>query len=678
MRTSVSLCALMAAMAAFGTAHAETQKITSPDSRNSIEVTLDAQGLRYDVSRDGKAVISPSPLALTLQNRPPFGTSIGDGGFKLVGAEVSAGEDDYTLPVGKVKTVKAPYSETVLTLQADKGDVRTLQIVARAYNDGVALRYVIPKQDGVGRLSIQDEGTAFNFAGDYDCWGLNQGRFENSFEGEYDKVKASQIRNFNLFQAPLVCKTGAGETAFAIAESDMKDYPGAYYMGRGDGGNGVKVILTPRKDNDPGARFNTSAARIDASNGFSTPWRVVMLADSAGKLIESNLVNSLAPPSVVKDTSWIKPGLTAWDWWNGNQVGLPDQGINTKTYKAYIDFAASLGLGYILIDEGWSVKSSVEPVAGSDVTKPNTDMDMAEIIRYGKSKNVGVWVWVQWQQLDKQMDEALATYETWGIKGVKVDFMNRNDQDIMPFYHHLLGKAAEHHLMVDLHGAFPPAGLMRTYPNYVTQEGVLGAENNKWSHRITAKHNITIAYTRMLAGPMDYTPGGFRHVTPAEFPAKQQFINPYVMTTRGQAVAMYVVYDSPSQMVSDSPLAYKKPDGSWEDGVDFLKIVPTTWDETRFVSGDIGEDVVLARRSGDTWYIGAMTDKARSVTVNLDFLADKGYAARVWQDGDTISTLKTSDSKVAKGQTLTLTLGDNGGAVAVITPEAKPKTKKKK
>lgn len=674
-------CALSFGLLCAAQASAETFTAASPDQRNRIEVTLTDKGLTYAVSRNGKAVITPSSLGLTLQNRPPFGTAIGAGGFTLVDQKTTSGADQFTLPVGKVKAVNARYNQTEFTYRAVSGDVKTLKLIVRAYDDGVALRYVIPKQDGVAAFDLQDEMTAFNFAADYDCWGLNQGRFENSFEGEHDAIKASQMRVFHLFQAPVVCDTG--DAAFAIAESNLKAYPGAYYTALSDASYGVKVVLTPRKDNDPDARFNTRAARIDATGGFETPWRVIMLGDQPGNLIESNLINVLGEPSVVKDTSWIKPGLSAWDWWNGNDFPLPaphnangqKSGMNTATYKAYTDFAAELGLEYILIDEGWSVGSTVEPnLSGADITKPKPEMDMAEIIRYAKSKGVGVWIWLQWQQLDNQMDEALATYEKWGIKGIKVDFLNRNDQEIMDYYQRLLTKTAQHKLMVDLHGAFSPAGLTRTYPHYMTQEGVLGAENNKWSRRITAHHNIMLAYTRGLLGPMDYTPGGFRHATPAEFPAKQSFINPYVMTTRGAALAMYVVYESPFGMVSDSPPAYRKADGAWEDGVDFIKGVPASWDETRFVAGEIGQSVVIARRSGKDWYIGAMTnDQARDVTVPLGFLGDGAYAAKLWQDGATISTLNLSDAKVDKAGSLTLKLAANGGAVVKISPLGKRK-----
>jgi alpha-glucosidase len=671
--TLAALVAMTVATAGTAFAADDVVAVVSPDGSNRAELTVGPQGPQLKVVRKGETIIAPSALGLMVLDGPRT-RPLAPGGYTLGKHQESDGVDDYVQPVGKTSHVVARYRQSEVTLAAQGKEGGGITLVVRAYDDGVAFRYVLPARAEGGKLAIQGEATEFRFAGDYACRGLNQGRFVNSFEGEHDAVKASQLRQFNLFQAPFVCKTP--KNAFAIAESDPQYYPGAWYAGLGDGGYGVQVVLSPRPDNDPDLRSSLAAAIVDLAQPVRTPWRVLMLGDSVGKLTESNLINALATPSKIADTSWIKPGLTAWDWWNGTQWALPapynangqQAGMNTATYLAYADFAADMGLSNILIDEGWSVNSMTEPNPKADVTRPKPSMDMAEIIRHAGDKGVGVWIWLQWKQLDRQMDDALATYERWGIKGIKVDFINRNDQEIMPFYTRLLAKAAEHHLMVDLHGAFPPAGLMRTWPNYVTQEGVLGAENNKWSARITAKHNIALAFTRGLLGPMDYTPGGFRHVTPREFPQKQRFIDPVVMTTRGAALAMYVVYDSPLQMVADSPLAYRKPDGGWADGVDFIRGVPTSWDETRFVSGDFDDHVVLARRKGAVWYVGGMTDKAQKVTIPTGFLGAGRYTARTWEDGATISTLRHASRQVGKGDRLTLTMAANGGGVMVLEP----------
>lgn len=652
---NAKLLALSAALAASSSAWADIVTVKSPDGRNAV--SIDSDKLTWAVSRDGKAIIDASPLALTLDI-----ARIG-AGARLTGHAETSVKDTYEIVVGKARSAPDHYNQSDLAFAA-AGKPLNFNLLVRAYDNGVAFRYAVPEQAGVSAIKVRSEGTQFNFAKDYDCWGANMGRFDTSFEAEYDQTKASKIRNFHNYIAPLVCKTGAGQTTFAIAESDVKDYPGFFLSGRGDAGLGMMVTLPPRYDNDRDLRFRKSvAANVQLKGqGFKTPWRVVMLGDAPGDLAASSLIPTLAAPSQIKDTSWIKPSKTSWDWWNDWAVDVPNAGINTATYKAFVDFSKEMKLDDILIDEGWSIGSDVEPNPLADVTKAKPEMDMPALLSYAKSQGIGVWLWLQWQQLDNQMDAAFAQYEAWGVKGVKVDFMNRNDQEMVDWYHKILEKAAAHHLMVDLHGAYPPTGLNRTWPNYITQEGVLGAENNKWSARITATHNVTLPFTRMILGPMDYTPGGFRNTTPAEFKSRNH--EPMVMTTRGQAVAMYVVYDSPFQMVSDAPAAYKNADGA-----EFIQAVPTSWDETRILAGDIGQYIVSARRKGDTWYIGAMTnEKGRTLKVPLSFLGKGAYSAHTLQDGADANHLKAGDSKVSATQSLTLKLAPSGGAVAIIKP----------
>ncbi len=666
---AASLIALSAALAA--AAQAETITIASPDGRNVV--TLDSDKLTYSVSRDGKAVIAPSSLGLNLD--------IGQigAGAQYTNHTGSSVNTTWNLVAGKTAIAPDHYTQSDLAFTTAKG--LKFDLVVRAYDDGLAFRYVVPEQTGVTNFKVMNEGTQFNFPKDYDCWGANMGRFDSSFEAEYDLVKASKIRNFHNYMAPLVCKTGDGQTTFALAESDVKDYPGFFLSGRGDAGLGVMVTLPPRFDNDRNFRFKRSVSANVHMNGdgFQTPWRVIMLGDAPGSLTASTLIPTLATPSQINDTSWIKPAKTSWDWWNDWALDIPNAGINTATYKAFVDFSKEMKLDDILIDEGWSVNSDIEPRDDANVTKAKPVLDMPELLAYAKSKGVGVWLWVQWQQLDNQMDAALTQYEAWGIKGIKVDFMNRNDQEMVDWYHKVLEKAAAHHIMVDLHGAYPPNGLARTWPNYITQEGVLGAENNKWSARITATHNVTLPFTRMILGPMDYTPGGFRSLAPAHFAKQQRYHAPFVQTTRGQAVAMYVVYDSPFQMVSDSPDAYKNADGSWADGAEFIQNVPTSWDETRVLAGDIGQYIVTARRKGDAWYIGAMTnEEGRTLEVPLSFLGDKIVSADVWQDGSDIDHLKHDNVLVSGAKSLSLVLAPSGGAVAVIHSGITVGSKKKK
>nr|AGU10215.1 Glycoside hydrolase 97 [uncultured organism] len=638
--------------------------VTSPDERNRIDLTITDGKLQFVVARNGKDVLAPSPVGLFTDQGP-----IGGQDVEVLGQDRTSVDTIYRPVMGKASQVPDRYNELILHLTRKKDGLR-FDLHARAYPEGVAFRFVIPQQERVKSLDVYWETTGFYFPADYDCWGANAGIHTNSHEFEFDPIKSSKMRNFHLYDAPLLCGTGKG-TTFALAEADKRDYAGGYLRGRGDGGLGVNISLTTRPDNPQDtAAFKTAVHASLAGEPFVTAWRVVMLADKPGDLIPSNLIALLAQPSKITDTSWIKPGKSAWDWWNGWAVDVPQAGVNTATYQAYVDFAQKMRLDYILIDEGW-YKGSSEGPRPADVTVPVPAMNMPAIVKYAGDRKVGVWVWLQWKQLERQMDDALALYEAWGIKGIKVDFMDRNDQEMVAFYHRLLSKAAEHHLMVDLHGAYPPDGLNRTWPNFVTQEGVLGAEYNKFGTRITATHNVTLPFTRMLLGPMDYTPGGFRAVPASEFARSVRSLRPYVQTTRGQALAMYVVYDSPLVMLADSPDSYITPAGTLGEGADFLRDVPADWDETRFISGEIGQYIAMARRKGDTWYVGAMTNEAkRKISVPLAFLGtgQGSWQARVWQDGESMNSVRTSTKSVSPHSALSLTLAASGGAAVVLRP----------
>lgn len=397
-----------------------------------------------------------------------------------------------------------------------------------------------------------------------------------------------------------------------------------------------------------------------SGGGLRTAWRVVMLGNRPGDMIASHLIGNLNPPAE-GDFSWVKPGKAAWDWWSGPLEGVkPDN----ATYRRFIDFAAESEFPYYLIDAGWSLGAGpcCEARPETDVARAAAGIDMPALVRYAADKGVGLLLWVHWQHLEPRMDEVLDTYARWGIKGVKVDFMDRDDQQMVAFYQRLAAATAQRHLLLDMHGAYVPAGLQRSYPNYITQEGVLGAEWNKMDKRVTPKHNLMLPYTRMLAGPIDYTPGGFRHVTPAKFEVRA--VMPLTQTTRGQALAMYVVYDSPLQMVSDAPEAYRSA-----EGFEFVRRVPTAWDETRFLSGEPGRDIVLARRSGAAWYVGAMTaDEARIARVPLSFLPAGNYRATMWEDGEAPDQVKRSERIVTARDTLALRLSSAGGAAVVLEP----------
>jgi alpha-glucosidase len=588
--------------------------LRSPDGSAQITILLADKGLpRFILRRKGVDLVQPSTFGLDIA-----GVTLGDVVYQ---PRVERSTVDRTMKMlaGRASMVRDHYTALTLYLDPPKGSMAPdIAIEARAYDDAIAFRYRLKAKEGPKQLTIRNEATAFNFANNFDCWALNLGSFTTSQEGEFDPVKAAAIRPMHLLSLPLLCETGTAAGAFSIAEADVEQYPASYLAGNGNGRTGVTVTLTPRADNDPGARLHTIAAQISlADGGFTTPWRVVMLADKAASFTVSTVIHRLGRAPEPGDMSWIKPGKVAWDWWNGFDVAVPNPGVNTDTYAAYTDFAADMGLDGILIDEGWSVGSSTEDNPNADLTRAVPSLDLPAVIARARNKGLDVWLWAQWQQLDRQMEPALAKFAAWGVKGIKVDFMNRSDQAMIDYYHRLLHMAGKYRIMVNLHGSVVPNGLSRTYPHLLTQEAVLGAEANKWSARITAGHNVTIPFTRMSLGPMDYTPGGFRHVSPAEFAKRQSYRAPVVQTSRGQAVAMYIVYDSPLQMVSDGPGAYRTAGKGWEPGAQFIAGVPASWDESRAVEGRIGEYIVVARRKNNAWYIGGMTnEKARTVLID--------------------------------------------------------------
>jgi alpha-glucosidase len=626
-------------------APARSLRLQSPSGRIEAVIDVDAEGRpTYSVAFASEPLIVPSPLGLRLGRGELLSQ-----GFRIARVETSVADRQCTLVAGKTRHARDHYRQLKVELEAGRG----LELTFRAYDDGVAFRYRIPRRDGQTIL-IEDELTGFDFADDYGCWGLDLGKFASSHEGEFRFMRASAIAEHALLDAPLVCQTEAA--AFAIAEANLDGYAGLYLRGRAQAQPGVRLKLSPRPD-DPAI-----AVRGQPGLDVQSSWRVLMIADRPGDLIKSTLISNLNPPPRIRDTGWIKPGKYAWNWWSNGVIAGPEQsGMNDAAMRRYIDFAAETGLQYMMIDAGWYVSTpGDEGGPDADVTRSIPDIHLPALVEYGRRRNIGLLVWVHWRALHARMDRALVLYRRLGLKGIKVDFMDRNDQDMVAFYHRLLAAAARLRLLVDLHGSYPPTGLSRTYPNLLTQEGVMGAEYNKWSARVTATHNVTLPFTRMLLGPMDYTPGGFRNVRPQDFAARGTL--PLVQTTRGQALAMYVVYESPLMSLADSPDAYQG-----QAGLDFLRAVPTTWDETRFIAGDIAEFIVIARRNCADWFVGAMTNEAeRTVTVPLEFLGDGRFAATIYSDGDTPTALTITQKTVGRQDVVELRLAPSGGGAIAI------------
>jgi alpha-glucosidase len=393
----------------------------------------------------------------------------------------------------------------------------------------------------------------------------------------------------------------------------------------------------------------------------SFPWRAFIITPDDAGLVESEMVYKLgAPPSPGADFSWVKPGKVAWDWYNANNLYGVDfrAGLNNDTYKYFIDFASENGIEYVILDEGWYNLGNVLDVADG--------FNIKELCDYAAEKNVGIILWVVWKTFYDQMDEALAQYEKWGVKGIKVDFMQRDDQWMVNYYHEVAARAAEHRMLVDFHGSYKPDGMERTWPNVITREGVKGLENNKWSYDITPEHDLILPFTRMVAGPMDYTPGAMVNKQKRDF--TPVFYRPASQGTRVHQMAMYVVYESPLQMLADSPSNYKRN----QECTTFISGVPVTWDETRVLSAKTGDYILIARRKDDVWYLAAMTDwDARTLVADLSFLRGGDYTWEIFKDGINADHHGEDYKHVtlSSGATdrMELSLAPGGGWVAKIT-----------
>jgi alpha-glucosidase len=403
-----------------------------------------------------------------------------------------------------------------------------------------------------------------------------------------------------------------GVAWMAITEADVRDYAAMYL--ENPSGNWTGHWFESRLS--PGVVDPEIAVLGDLPH--RSPWRVLMVGEGPGTLIESNVLTSLNPEQAIEDTSWIRAGRASWNWWSGSLGPDGKPGLTTETMKYYADFAAESGFEYVLLDAGWS--------GMDDITKMNGRVDVPELVRYAGEKGVKVWIWVHWSALDRQLEEAFALYEKWGVVGVKLDFMSRDDQVMMAFYHRVAEAGARYHIMVDYHGSTKPSGLERTWPNILGYESVLGMEQSKAGARDDPNSHVMLPFTRMLAGPMDYTPGGFENATQAGF--EPRMTRPMVQGTRAHHLAMYAVFEAPFQMVSDSPAAYKD-----QPSFQFIKDTPSTWDETKFVNGFPGEYVTIARRNGQNWFLGSMTNwSPRRVDIPLTFLGDGRYTAEIYAD----------------------------------------------
>jgi len=643
------MCVFVAFIAFAASASAQSSyDLRSPDNRIELRIRT-ADRIHYDVLLNGRALLENCTLSLDVEHKK-LGIAP-----KVVDARQRS-NDQIIHPTIRQKFAQLRDAYDELRLTMDGG----YAISFRAYNEGIAYRFEtsLPQQ----QVKVYAEESNWNFPQNSIVYYPQEDSFFSHNERKYTPQHLSEIIPAYIASLPAVVDVGDGAKV-AIAESDAHDYPGLWL--KGTGGNGLAATFPPyplkeKLERDRDFRVVEAADYIAVTSGTRTfPWRVVGIAEKDGDLITNPMVWLLESPSQVQDTSWIKPGKVSWDWWNANNVYGVDfkAGINTDTYKYYIDFAAKYGLPYIILDEGWYKLGNVLQVV--------PEINMEELTTYARQKNVGIILWVVWKTLDDQLIPALDQYAKWGIKGIKVDFMQRSDQLVMNFYERVSRECAKRKMLVDFHGDQKPASMTRTWPNLINAEGVRGLEWSKWSAEAEPEHNVTLPFTRMFLGPLDYTPGAMRNASKTNFaPIAGQ---PMALGTRCHQLAMYVVYEAPLQMLADSPTNYLREPESME----FLSQVPTEWDDTKVLDARIADYILVARRNGKDWWVGAMSDwTARDLDVDLSFLDDGSFTIDAYQDGVNAdragSDYKKSTSRVTKNDTLKIHLAPGGGWAAHI------------
>jgi len=626
--------------------------VSSPNKDLAFSFALKSRHPGYSISYKNKILIEQSTLGLTFAGNDFFGNDIKTG--KII---ISDGTDDYTLPEGKTSKVYDTYKEAAIPMQETKGKKRLIFLRVRVFNDGVAFRYEVPEQSNWHHYTLTDENTSFNLDGNPTARVAFLENFTTAHEHRYNVLQLKEIKDDTLMDMPALF-TFPGKVYMAITEANLLDYAGMSLTKH----NGILVSqLSPL----PGQFVN----KVKADLPHNSPWRVMMISDRPGALIESNILTDLAEPCKIKDLSWLKPGKATFHWWNGDIS--PDTtwepGENFDFEKYYIDFCARNGIQYHTVigyrQVAWYQNDGIQYAPGphTDVTKPRPGLDIQALSDYARSKGVRLRFWVHWQALYPKIDTAFALYEKWGIEGMMVDFLNRDDQEMVNIQEEILQKAAAHHLEIEFHGAYKPTGLSRTYPNESTREGTLNYENDKWGNLITPDDDINIPFTRGLAGCTDYHLGGFSAMPQSDF--KVQATRPHVLGTRCHMLAMYVVLENHLSMICDYPQAYEG-----QPGFDFLREVPTVWDQTVVPGAAVGEWVCIARRKGTDWFVGAINNsKPRSVTIPLGFLSQGKYHAEIYKDdNDAVNhpnQLIKETKEVSASDKLVLNLPDGGGEV---------------
>lgn len=631
-------------------ASAKTYDLVSPDGKVKVAVEID-EGIEYSLSYDDEEILAPSRIGLEFKGKP-LSYSV----RKVTRRTID--QMHYAVVPVKARESREHCSELKIAFKGNWA------VVFRAYDNGVAYRFETSFNDA--EVYVTDETAEYVFAEDNDVYWANEKNpdFITHCEAFFREIRLSEIVREQYAYLPVSMKTPEG-TRLVITEADMFDYPNMFLFG-GDGqtldAQYPAVILSYDMRTDRDVTVTQKADYIAKTDGTRTyPWRVMTIGDDRS-LLENNLAWMLSSKECSDDISWLLPGKISWEWWAMlNVYGVDfEAGVNTDTYKYYVDFAAEYGLEYILMDEGWSASTL-------NVVEPNPELDLAEIISYADSKGVGVVLWTLWTPMMKDMEGILDTYRDWGVKGIKIDFMQMCDQNMVNFYEDVARECFERHLLVDYHGAFKPAGLQRKYPNAMTYEGVYGMEHDKCSYDISPEHDLVLPFTRMVAGPMDYTPGATINATKEDF--RERWEHPMSQGTRAHQAAIFIAFESPLTMMCDSPSNYYRN----HEYARFLASIPTVWDETVALEAKAGDYLLMARRNGDVWYVAGLNDwTGRELQATLDFLGEGEYEAEIFSDGVNANRwaedYRLERVKVRKGDALPVKMANGGGWAAIIRP----------
>lgn len=630
-------------------AQSKSIDLMSPNGEIKVSINL-SDKIYYSITDNNQELLTKNHLAMMLKDEA-LGLNP-----KLISAKKTKGEETIKpyIPI-KYSTVKSNYNDLKMTFKGN------YVVEFRAFDDGIAYRFITSKK---GDVEVMDEDFSINFPDTYLLHlQLNNG-FKSAYEELYQHVESTNWKETDkMANLPALIDTKKNYKIL-ISESDLSDYPGMFLKGTGNGADGAfpKTPLEFGPDGDRSQKILKSADYIAKTTGTRNfPWRYFVITKDDKQLIENTMTLNLAAKSVIADPSWIKPGQASWEWWNDAAPYGPDvnfvSGYNLDTYKYYIDFASKYGIKYIVMDEGWA-KSTTDPYT------PNPKVDVKELIRYGKTKNVDIILWLTWLTVHENMD-VFKTFHEWGIKGVKIDFMERSDQWMVNYYEDVVKEAAKYQVFVDFHGAFKPAGLEYKYPNLISYEGVPGLEQMGGCY---PDNSIYLPFMRNAVGPMDFTPGAMINMQPEVYNAARP--NAAAKGTRVNQLALYVVFESGIQMLADNPtLYYRNPDCT-----EFITSVPTTWDETKALAANVGEVAVVAKRKGEKWFIGGITngkEKTREIELNFDFLPKgRTYTMTYFEDGINAGRqamdYRKKTKQVKAGDKMTITMVRNGGWAAML------------